>query len=268
MNFKKHTNVMRKILLTAALLLLVLIASHAAEAPSSSEAEYRRVEQAFASATDMYALSGDAAFISKVKEVISRGDDFSARIVADHGTFVFMNGMLNDVGKAISKMSEETKNTDEGKKAIELYNSLRIMDKGSQVPDFTLPAPDGSAVNLYSYVKDKKCVLVDFWASWCGWCRKENPFVRAAYDAYKDKGFDIISVSIDEKDDAWRKALAEDKPSWTQVVDNRATKGGVYQWYGLNGIPAIFLIDNQGRIIAKDLRGTAISTNVKKYLGL
>lgn len=99
--------------------------------------------------------------------------------------------------------------SENGAKATNLYNSLHLVDVGMEAPDFTLPTPDGKQIHFKDFLKGKKCVLVDFWASWCGWCRKENPNVRAAYDEFKDKGFDVISVSVDTKDEAWRKALDE-----------------------------------------------------------
>ena len=135
-----------------------------------------------------------------------------------------------------------------------------------EAPDFTLPTPDGKQIHFKDFLRGKKCVLVDFWASWCGWCRAENPNVRAVYDEFKDKGFDVISVSVDTKDEAWRKALDEDKPTWAQVVDYRGTKDGLYKWYNLNGIPAIFLVDSNGTIVAKKLRGSKIRETIVEYL--
>lgn len=231
--------------------------------------DYLQVEKRFQGATgNVEALAQDAKFMASLRSVVNKGDLASAQLVADHSTFIFMNGLLNDVGQCVSKMSDATKQTEVGQKTINLYNSIHIVDIGSKVPDFTLPTPDGKTINFYSFLKGKKCVIVDFWASWCGWCRKENPNVRAAYEAYKDKGCDVISVSVDTKEQAWRKALDEDKPSWPQVVDYRGTKDGLYKWYNLNGIPAIFLIDAEGHIVAKGLRGEKIEEAIKGFLKL
>lgn len=231
--------------------------------------DYLQVEKRFQeSASDVEVLAQDAQFMASLKKVVSKGDLASAQVVADHSTFVFMNGLLNEVGQGVSKMSETTKQTETGKKMENLYNSIHIVDVGSKVPDFDLPTPDGKTINFYSFLKGKKCVILDFWASWCVWCRKENPNVRAVYETYKDKGCDVISVSVDTKEQAWRKALGEDKPSWPQVVDYRGTKDGLYKWYNLNGIPAIFLIGADGHIVAKDLRGEKIEEAVKNFLKL
>lgn len=98
------------------------------------------------------------------------------------------------------------------------------------------------------------------------WCRKENPTIKAVYDKYHEKGFSVLSVSLDEKESAWRKALTEDSPNWPQVWEKRGTKAGLYFWYGLNGIPAIFLIGHDGKILAMGLRGSKIEEAVKANL--
>lgn len=258
---------MKKIVIMA-MALSLSAASFGQQAKTGNGKAYELVEQAFKTATDQESLRDNQQFMDRLKDIIEKGDQNSAQIVADHSTFIFMNGLLNTVGESISKMSEQTRQSEAGRKTIDLYNSLHIIDIGSKVPDFTLPTPDGKTITFYDFIKDKRCVLLDFWASWCVWCRKENPNVRNAYDTYKDKGLDVISVSLDTKEASWRKALEEDKPTWSQVVDIRGTKDGLYKWYNLNGIPAILLIDSNGYIIAKDLRGSKIAETVKNYLKL
>ena len=227
---------------------------------------YKSVEATFSSATDVESLRDNQQFMSQLKTVVSSSTALSAKTIVDHSTFVFMNGLMADVAQSIEKMPKEVKESENGVKAINLYNSLHLVDVGMEAPDFTLPTPDGKQIHFKDFLKGKKCVLVDFWASWCVWCRKENPNVRAVYDEFKDKGFDVISVSVDTKDEAWRKALDEDKPTWAQVVDYRGTKDGLYKWYGLNGIPAIFLVDGNGIIIAKKLRGSAIRDAINAHI--
>lgn len=240
--------------------------AYSQKSASGVEAVYNKVENTFKTTTDVESLKNDAAFMSDLKKVIAAGNGLSARLISDHSTFIFMNGMLADVGEAVTKMPKSVAESAEGIKVKNLYNSIHIVDVGSAAPDFTLPAPDGKQINFKDFLKGKKCVLVDFWASWCVWCRKENPNVRAVYDEFKGKGFDVISVSVDTKEPAWRKALDEDKPSWQQVVDYRGTRDGLYKWYNLNGIPAIFLISSDGTIVAKGLRGSKIRETVKTYL--
>ena len=145
---------------------------------------------------------------------------------------------------------------------------MHLLKVGERVPDFTLSTPDGKEVNFYRFVKDKKCVILDFWASWCSWCRKESPNVKEVYDKYRNKGVDVISVSFDTDRERWVKAIEEDGTPWTQVSDLKGTdKGYLYGWYGLKDIPAIYLIDSEGRIIVENMRGEVIMNSVKKYLG-
>ena len=255
---------MKKVLFCSVGLCLAL--SALGQKPRESDELYKRVETMFSQTTDVESLRDNPKFMTELKKVIEAANKMSAKTIVDHSTFVFMNGMMSDVAKAIENMPKDVKESEDGMKVINLYKSLHLVDVGMEAPDFTLPTPDGNQIHFKDFLKGKKCVLVDFWASWCGWCRKENPNVRAAYDEFKDKGFDVISVSVDTKDEAWRKALDEDKPTWAQVVDYRGTKDGLYKWYNLNGIPAIFLIDGNGFIVAKKLRGSKIRETVAEYL--
>ncbi|HEX8350984.1 MAG TPA: TlpA disulfide reductase family protein, partial [Hymenobacter sp.] len=130
---------------------------------------------------------------------------------------------------------------------------LRATAVGVVAPEISLAAPDGKAVALSSL--RGKYVLVDFWASWCGPCRQENPNVVRMYNKYKDKGFAIYSVSFDQDRAKWLKAIANDKLTWTQVSDLKGWESAAGQTYGVKAIPQTVLLDPQGRIIAKNLRG-------------
>jgi thiol-disulfide isomerase/thioredoxin len=142
---------------------------------------------------------------------------------------------------------------------------------GNKAPDLKYLNPDGKEISLYS-IKNK-LVLIDFWASWCGPCRKENPAVVKAYKEYKDKkfkggkGFTIFSVSLDQNKDGWVKAIADDKLEWEfHVSDLGGWKSMPAQTYGVNSIPANFLIDKNGIILAKTLRGPALEAKLKELL--
>jgi peroxiredoxin len=133
-------------------------------------------------------------------------------------------------------------------------DQAKLAVSGNQTaPDFTLNDTEGKAVSLASYKGGY--VLVDFWASWCVPCRAENPNVVAAYEKYKGKDFQVLGVSLDEKKDAWLKAIAEDKLPWKQVCDFKASKSEVTQSYHISSIPANVLVDPNGKIVGKDLRG-------------
>ena len=130
-------------------------------------------------------------------------------------------------------------------------------DSGTVAPEVTLPSADGKMISLSSL--KGKYVLLDFWASWCGPCRGENPNVVAAYEKFKDKNFTILGVSLDNNKEAWEKAIKDDGLTWTQVSDLKGWSSAAVTAYAVHSIPTNFLIDPRGRIIAHDLRGEQLT---------
>ncbi|MBS1495309.1 MAG: AhpC/TSA family protein [Bacteroidetes bacterium] len=135
---------------------------------------------------------------------------------------------------------------------------------GSMAPDITMNDTEGKPFSL-SQLKGKY-VLVDFWASWCGPCRGENPNVVAAYNKYKNKNFTILGVSLDEDKSAWLKAIKNDKLEWKQISDLKQWNSAAVGLYGFDGIPYNVLIDPQGKIIATELRGEALEAKLAEVL--
>ena len=133
---------------------------------------------------------------------------------------------------------------------------------GGQAPDFTQKTPDGGEMSL-SELRGK-VVLVDFWASWCGPCRRENPNVVRMYNKYKDKGFDILGVSLDKTQDRWVQAIEQDGLEWHHVSDLKGWSNEVAQAYGVRSIPHTILLDQEGRIIARNLRGQALEDKLEQ----
>lgn len=142
---------------------------------------------------------------------------------------------------------------------------LKLVSVGQKAPDFTLNDPDGNPVSLYSKV-GTKLLLVDFWAGWCGPCRQENPNVVKVYNDFKNRGFDVFGVSLDRTKDEWTNAIANDKLTWTHVSDLQYWNSAAAQLYSINSIPANFLLDENGTIIARDLRGEDLYNKVREIL--
>ena len=145
-----------------------------------------------------------------------------------------------------------------------LLNHVKPLEIGSMASDFTLNDVNGKAVKLSDF--KGKYVLIDFWASWCVPCRKENPNMVKAYQQFKDKNFTVISIALEEKGktEAWISAIKKDGLLWTQVVDFENVVAG--KLYKVSAIPADFLIDPSGRIIAKDLRGEQLQNKLAEIL--
>lgn len=147
--------------------------------------------------------------------------------------------------------------------AYENYLQTSSLSIGQQAPEINQENPDGKSMSLSSL--KGKIVLVDFWASWCGPCRRENPNLVRIYEKYKGakfqkaKGFEIYSVSLDNNKEAWKGAIEKDGLIWKyHVSDLKRWKNEAAQRYGVNSIPSSYLIDQNGVIIAKNLRGAAI----------
>ena len=137
------------------------------------------------------------------------------------------------------------------------------LEVGQPFIDFTLPTKDGDNVTLSEIIGKNKLTLVDFWASWCGPCRKENPVVKAAYEQYHELGFDVIGVSVDQDSDAWLQAVRDDQLPWTHVRD---TENTVRESYLIYYIPSNFLFDQNGTMVAKGLRGEELAAKLAELL--
>jgi peroxiredoxin len=169
-----------------------------------------------------------------------------------------------DVEPVFKKLNKKIRNSESGKAFVQRLEAARKTAVGQPALDFTQSDVNGNAVSLNAF--RGKYVLVDFWASWCGPCRAENPNVVRAYSKYKSKGFEILGVSLDDKKDKWLAAIQADNLSWTHVSDLKGWKNAAAELYSIRAIPQNFLIDPQGKIIAKNLRGDALETKLGEVM--
>jgi len=137
---------------------------------------------------------------------------------------------------------------------------------GEKYIDVTGATPDGKNVSLSDYVGKNKVVLIDFWASWCGPCRVEMPNVVEAYAKYKSKGFEIVGISLDEEKEAWTQGIKDMNMSWIQMSDLKGWQSALSAPYGVTSIPFTLLVDQDGNVIAENLRGTALESKLEELL--
>ncbi|MEL6719662.1 MAG: TlpA disulfide reductase family protein [Bacteroidota bacterium] len=133
---------------------------------------------------------------------------------------------------------------------------------GAEAPDFSQQTPEGEDLKLSDL--RGKIVLVDFWASWCGPCRRENPNVVKMYEKYKDKGFEILGVSLDKQKGRWLQAIEQDRLTWPQVSDLKGWQNEVAALYSVRSIPSTVLLDAEGKILARNLRGPALESKLEE----
>lgn len=230
---------------------------------------YRRIDAAH-KAGDSLAYEAAA---KELKELGAEADSLFAAFVIQHAAspvapFVIIDRFVNYANpRMVERLYPQLKpaalKSVYGKQLTQ-YRTIAARTAIGAIPAFTQADTSGKPVSLQSF--RGKYVLVDFWASWCGPCRKENPFLVAAYKKYHAKGFEVLGVSLDDKKDRWLKAIAADGLPWQQVSDLKGWKNDLAVRYGIRSIPTNFLVDREGRIIAKNLRGKALEEKLAELL--
>ena len=204
--------------------------------------------------------------IDKIQDEMAKFQDNYIRENANH----FIAHYILDENK-------QDYTTEELKEYVSLFTTESVFKKdveehieklaktavGAIAPDFTLQTADEQSVTLSELIAKNKLTLVDFWASWCGPCRGENPNVKASYEKYHNKGFDVLGVSVDRDGEAWQKAVEADGLTWTQVRDS---EGKVSEDYSIFYIPSNFLIDSEGKIVATGLREQELHDKIAELL--
>lgn len=221
------------------------------EAMSKNNAEAIRQIQ-------MDAMNLESQQVVKVKEMIeSMGNSFASLaavgLLNPQNDFPFIDAL-------ITKLNENYPGTTSILQMKQQLDEMRALAVGQVAPDIVLPDPSGKTTKL-SDLKGKY-VLIDFWAAWCKPCRQENPNVVRLYNQYNSKGFEVFGVSLDRSREDWVKAIADDRLTWTQVSDLQYFNSAAAVLYQIQAIPATYLVDPDGKIIAKDLRGPSLEAKL------
>ena len=227
----------------------------------------------------------DTAFLkefnNKSLELKTKSEKFNKEFIGNHTENLFSALLLesllaskviktSEATDIIKTFSDDVANSSPGLRVKNKVNAELATAEGSIAPDFTAPDPDGNDITL-SKIKGK-VTIIDFWAAWCGPCRKENPNVVKVYEKYHEKGLEIIGVSLDgtprQKDakKAWLDAIEKDGLTWHQVSNLNYFNGPVAKQYNIRSIPATFILDSEGKIIAKNLRGPALEKKIAELL--
>ena len=172
----------------------------------------------------------------------------------------------DEIRSNIELLDPSLRNTPYVEALEELIPTLEEVAVGNEAPNFTSTDAEGNSVEFADYIGKSKFLFLDFWASWCGPCRRENPNIVRAYEEYKDKGFDIFAVSLDHSREGWVAAIEKDNLSWTNVTDLKHWDSEPAKLYGVRVIPSNFLIDENGVIVAKNLKGEDLHNTLNDLL--
>ena len=177
-----------------------------------------------------------------------------------------------EIQELFNNFPEELREGPSGKNITKFLKPMLATAEGAVAPNFEAPNPEGKLLALNDITSKNKVTIVDFWAAWCGPCRRENPNLVRIYEKYHDKGLEIVGVSLDgsskqtDAKAAWIKAIKDDGLTWKQVSNLKYFQDPIAQSYSINAIPATFVLDQEGKIIGKELRGQALEDKIAELL--
>lgn len=205
------------------------------------------------------------------EEIVTLTSNYPEKNPKSFLSVLFIDNMFNqpdvDIEKikmTYSNLDASLKNTKPGKAIKTKIDNFKSITIGSIAPDFSAPTPDGKMMSLKQSLG--KITIIDFWASWCGPCRKENPNVVALYNEFHSKGLNIIGVSLDKDAAKWNEAIAKDNLTWNHVSNLKFWSDPIAELYHIKSIPATFILDANGKIIERDLRGAELRAKVAELL--
>ncbi len=200
--------------------------------------------------------------------IIDNNDSYMSALLLE--VFMIENKVNKDsIIDVYENLSNRIKVSDVGKNIADLLSQYENpIEVGEIAPDFTAPSLNGADVTLSKELSKNNVTLLDFWAAWCRPCRVENPNLVRLYKSYKNKGFDIIGVSLDRTKEQWEQAVEDDNLLWTQVSNLNFWNDPIARRYSIRSIPQSYLINNKGVVIGKNLRGNDLEESIKFALSL
>ncbi len=223
----------------------------------------------------------DTATINKIQKEYSKfGDEFKIlnESYVEKSPKSFLSALLIEsmfgelepniqkIQKYYDTLSDDVKQTRPGKRIKQKLDKFKSIGIGQKAPNFSGPNPEGKTISLKESLG--KVTIIDFWASWCAPCRKENPNVVALYNEFHSKGLNIIGVSLDREGEAtkWKEAIANDKLTWNHVSNLKFWEEPIAKQYNIQSIPSTFILDKNGVIVAKNLSGAELKAKISELL--
>ncbi|MEZ4853332.1 redoxin domain-containing protein [Flavobacterium sp.] len=202
-------------------------------------------------------------------------NNLSKKFIQEHNnsfvSLLFLENLLGSQAESVgdcftlfNSLDESLQNSAKGKNMKAVFDKVLKTEIGKEAPNFSAPSPEGKTISLKESLG--KVTIIDFWASWCGPCRMENPNVVALYNEFHEKGLNIIGVSLDKDANKWKEAITKDGLTWNHISNLKHWQEPIAQMYNVTGIPATFILDEKGVIVARDLRGEELKAKVIELL--
>lgn len=212
--------------------------------------------------SEMEMIQGDLKTIPN--EIIKESPKSYVSILLTQNSLMQQFITIEEAKKNFENFDKKYSQTKVYKDLEKMIATATSVEVGKKAPDFSAPSPDGKTISLKESLG--KVTIIDFWASWCGPCRMENPNVVAMYNELHEKGLNIIGVSLDKDEAKWKEAIEKDGLSWNHISNLKFWQDPIAEMYNVKAIPATFILDANGVIVAKDLRGAELKAKVEELL--